>query len=170
MRSPIVKELLDGFKDYLRSEKPSPSLAQQLGYYAGTYICNEYLPTLSIFYETSRNMISVTWDERKEYERLNEFWLSDDDDNAKKEGFKQVGLYVNKMMQKYLPPILECYIPTVYLKPDEISDFKRGVSLALWDCDYCCYKIETNDDIHLDGDYGKYSLIKLFLDKNIFLK
>ena len=67
--------------------------------------------------------------------------------------------------KKYLPHILECRIYPIVV--ENIIDLKQGIRDSLWDCDNCCYKIKTDDDIIIENAekyYNMFSIVKLNLD------
>jgi hypothetical protein len=133
--------------------KTKPSIAYHLGYYVGIHLINRYLPTLSVDEIKDKNGISVTYAEGKEYRRLTDDWFNTRNEIERKILFEKANKFHNVLINKYIPPILKCHIYNfnLDLNSSEILDFKEGISYALWDFDFCYYKV-TIDDIIFDGD------------------
>jgi hypothetical protein len=115
-----------------------------LGVYVGEYIVENYLPTLSIDYVTSRKCIKVSEDETNENKRLSEDWFNSIDhtkseDKGDPEKWK---LYIEsrkKIKEKYLPKILNCWLGI--LKYNDEEKFKTGLINSLWNSDICHYSL-----------------------------
>ena len=121
----------------------------QLGYFVGEKIVDDFLPTLDTDGITSRHVIKVSDEDRAENKMLEEDWYEStrygknwDGENEKGNKSKWDAYFKhNKMLEeKYLPEILECYLPVLNLRNEE--DFKEGLIDNLWNCDMCCYELK----------------------------
>ena len=134
------------------------SVAFHLGLYVGEYIIKKYLPTLSVDYVKTNNNISVTCSEGDEYRRLENLWFVKCKDKVDKKEtdifFKNSRDYWHKLIEKYIPSELKCFIPNfnLELNETELLDFKEGISSSLWDSDCCHYDILVTNII-FDGEY-----------------
>jgi hypothetical protein len=145
-------------------------LNKQLGYYVGEYIVDHYLPTLNTDLLKTRNIINVSDEEFKEYEKLEDNWkrklkIYDGDGDSNKE-FEESKKYRNILANKYLPKILKCNVPKV--APTDIEQFKKGIVSALWNSDLSWYSCKTeNIEIKIyNDDYVWCSEIRLKLEIN----
>lgn len=163
----VVERLRKRLENHI-PKKPEPkSVEYQLGFMIGEYIVEKYLPTIDIYSQTNHT-INVSEEDRLEYERLDKIWFdkyhpNENKDIAKNDWFnlRTFGMSLEK---KYLPHILKCYVYPINVK--NIIDLKKGIRDSLWDCDKCCYKIETDDDIIIESEeyFEMYSIVKLNLD------
>ena len=133
------------------------SLDFQLGLFVGEYIFYKYLPTLSVDYWKTRNVIDVSPEEKVENDRLNDIWFKKAmvaKDRKSDEDWKAWHDYYKSLEVKYLPHTLDCRVYPLNLSNEE--DFKRGVRSALWNSDVCAYKCSTNEDIVIKYDNNGY--------------
>ena len=147
--------------------RKSLSLAYQLGYYVGQQIVDRHLPTLSCDEIQTRNTISVTCAEGDEYRRLNGVWFdkycntNDKDLDEDKPEWKALRAHHKILEDKYIPKILECYFSLLNIEDEYEDEFKRGVGIALWDCDCSYYCTEPeNIDIKID-EHQYFNIITL---------
>lgn len=125
------------------------TLNYQLGLYIGEYIITHHLPTLSTDMLKSRTIIQVSEEETAEWEKLNSkygpLYISDKDpDKEAKEESRTRIFYDNrkwyhKLEEKYLPETIKVTVPRFI--PTKIEEIKKGIELALWDCDMSHYKV-----------------------------
>lgn len=161
-------KIVERLRKRLENYKPKPiepkSVEYQLGFMIGDYIVAEHLPTIDVYCQTIHT-INVSEEDRLEYERLDKLWYKNYNDgknkNEAKEDWFNLRTFAMSLEKKYLPHILECRVYPIDVK--NIIDLKQGIRDSLWDCDRCCYKIETDDDIVIENIYG-FSYIKLNLD------
>jgi hypothetical protein len=161
-KNKVVERLRERMKNHIPKKPESKSVEYQLGFMIGDYIVEKYLPVIDIYSQT-KNTINVSDEDRIEYERLNKLWFKTDfhDKHVAKDEWFNLRTFGMSLEKKYLPHILKCYIYPISV--ENIIDLKRGIRDSLWDCDKCCYKIETDDDIIIENEYG-FSFIKLNLD------
>lgn len=165
-KTKIVERLINRLENY----KPAPiepkSVEYQLGFMIGEYIVSEYLPTIDVYCKT-HHTINVSEEDRLEYERLDKLWYDkyNHSKNEAKEDWFNLRTFAMSLEKKYLPHILECRIYPIVV--ENIIDLKQGIRDSLWDCDNCCYKIKTDDDIIIENAekyYNMFSIVKLNLD------
>lgn len=142
----------------------------QFGYYVGLEIVHRHLPTLSTDMIQSRNTIQVSEEDSLENKRLDTEWYVTTKHGGEWNGVNENGdkekwnlLYQhNKMLEKkYLPNPLKCHMSILNIQ--DIDEFKKGLEVALWDCDMCSYNIEPeNIKIYDDEDYY-FTIIELIL-------
>lgn len=164
--SRFFRELTPEKKEELKQERilriKEMSLEYQLGIYIGEYIVLKYLPTLSIDMIRSRNIISVTSEEQREYEELDRAWhdkvsnnrnLPDSSKSAPEE-WDALMKFRRKMESKYLPKKLECYLSP--LNVNDLEKLKKGIMSSLWGCDMSYYNCSKTDDIEIVFDEDGY--------------
>lgn len=143
--------------------KPETNIAYQLGFYVGEQLVHQYLPTLSVDDIQTCNNISVTCAEGDHYRKLYDIWCKQyhiDNKSAAKE-WHEYKAYSKLLEDKYLPKELECYFDLLDLKENDISSFKEGLILSLWDCDCCSYSLSPDDiKIEPNRNGSKIFLIK----------
>lgn len=144
----------------------------QLGLYIGNYIVDRFLPTLSTDMIRSRTVINVTEEEKTEYERLDSIWYNLVSQNSEKmlakNEWNALQVYRKKLDNKYLPPVLECYVTLIRVSEDKVLDLKKGIRQSLWDCDMCSYKCDP-DDIEM-SESGWHTILKFPLDDKLYLQ
>ena len=157
------RELLKGLKPI--KTKVVDDLNYYLGLSVGENIVNNFLPTLNTDMLKTDRIIQVSeeetkiWEEMKAEYQKKYMWARDKD--VKEEGTRQ--FYKNRewyhiLEEKYLPETIEIRITKV--KPTNIKEFKRGVEVALWDCDLSHYKVK--DGFFYEGhEYGWCSIVTL---------
>jgi len=145
------------------------SLSTQLGYYIGEYIVGRFLPTLSCDMIQSFHVLKITDEEQTEYDRLDELWYNkrfikpiNEGDEHSKEEWENLKSFRKKLKEKYLPEILECYLPILEKDNIDIDLFKKAVGVALWDCDFSYYRCEP-DNIEIIFATEKYDFPKIIL-------
>jgi hypothetical protein len=161
-KNTVVERLRERLKNHI-PKKPEPkSVEYQLGFMIGEYIVAAHLPTIDVYCQNNHT-INVSEEDRLEYERLEKIWFDKDFHNKRiaKEEWFNLRTFAMSLEKKYLPHILECRIYPINV--ENIIDLKQGIRDSLWDCDKCCYKIETDDDIIIETEFG-FSFIKLNLD------
>lgn len=147
--------------------KAALTLAYQLGMYVGEYIVNGFLPTISVdSIHTSKN-ISVTCGEGDECRRLNDLWFrkthTREDSDAE---WSALRAYHAMLEDKYLPEMLECHIAPLNVSDADMPEFKRGLGVALWDCDCSHYSTDPDDITVSDDESELYTLITLRKSEN----
>lgn len=147
----------------------SKSVQYNLGLMVGEYIVSRYLPTLSIYYLKTNNLIEITDEEKSEHKRLDEIFdnTSRGDKELYKTNWNALKAYESSLERKYYPKILECNIVAHINLDDNLDDVKQGIFDSLWDCDCCSYnidfdKIKIEDAPHNYAWFG--STISLELD------
>lgn len=166
IRSEFFKSLTPEKKEELRQKRinriKQMSLEYQLGVFIGEYIVHKYLPTLSIDMCTSRNVISVTSEEQREYDELDRAWYDKvssnrhlpDSSKSAPEEWDKLMKFRREMESKYLPKTLDCYIHS--LNVENLKELKKGVIVSLWNCDMSHYKCSKTDDIEIILDENGY--------------
>ena len=150
----------------------SKSVQYNLGLMVGEYIVSRYLPTLSIYYIKTNNLIEITEAEKTEHKRLDEIWhhTSRDDKELSKTNWNALKAYESSLESKYYPKVLECNIVANINLDDNLDDVKQGIFDSLWDCDCCSYNIDL-DKIKIEDapmDFAWFgSTISLELDTKI---
>jgi hypothetical protein len=142
----------------------------QFGYYVGLEIVRGYLPTLSTDILQSRNVIQVSEEDSLENERLDTEWYvttkhggewNGVDENGDKEKWDLYHQHNKMLEKKYLPNPLKCHMDILNIQ--DLDGFKKGLRVALWDCDMCSYNIEPeNIKIYDDDDYY-FTIIEFIL-------
>lgn len=128
------------------------SVSEQLGYYVCEYIIRHYLPVLSCESIHTNHVIKISEEEQKKYDKLHDDWFyksikkraSDPDVNNEKEWNKYLDFY-HKLVEKYIPEKLECYVPILDKKNLNIELFKEGFVNSLWQSDISHYSCKTKD-------------------------
>ena len=138
------------------------TLAYQLGFYIGEIIVDKYLPTLNVDLIQTKKVISVSELEAEKCKLLNDAWFdkkiknmcSDEDKEKSSElEWKELRAYHEMLEEKYLPKTLECYFNLLYINKQDVSEFKKGIISALYDCDCSHYSIkEEKINIVYDKD------------------
>lgn len=165
-KSKILERLLEKVKNYKPKPIKSNSVEYQLGYMIGEYIVMKYLPILDVFGYTN-NTIYTSIEDYKKYESLNDIWFNKHKENNNNSiEWNNLQEFSKELEIKYMPHILECYVP--YIEVNNIVELKAGIRKSLWDCDICSYKIETDDDIVIETFENRHildnSIIKLKLN------
>ncbi|MCK9416839.1 hypothetical protein M0Q97_09305 [Candidatus Dojkabacteria bacterium] len=166
-KTKVVERLKKRIENYIPKKLESKSIEYQLGYMIGEYIVAAYLPTIDVYCHTSHT-ICVSEEDRLEYERLDNLWYENynhgKNKNEAKEDWFNLRTFAMSLEKKYLPHILECRIYPIDVK--NIIDLKQGIRDSLWDCDNCCYKIKTDDDIIIEKYEPPFyfSVVKLNLN------
>lgn len=138
-----------------KKKEPEVSLELQLGFYVGDYIVLKYLPTLSTDMMHSPNLVEVSEEDTIRYNELHDIWSKKRDTLPQeecKEEWETYRGFANQLQDKYLPPILECYISKVK-SIKNMDEFIRGIAVSLWDCDMCCYDTKT---IKIDDEDSEF--------------
>ena len=151
----LEQALESGSKKLKLGTKENPtSTSLQLGLYVGEYIVHRYLPTLSCEGLRTPTQISVTCAEGDKVRRLESVWYetSFKDEELRKSRFDDFLNYLRTLENKYLPKTLFCSIPYLNISDENLTDFKEGLILTLWDCDCCHYSLEPQDIIVSDGE------------------
>jgi hypothetical protein len=138
------------------------SLAFQLGFNVGEQIVDIHLPTLSCDMLQTRKVISVSSEEELECKRLNDVWFAKrmefrgNDNEASKateKEWKEVRAYHEMLEEKYIPETIECRFNVLNVTEENMDEFKKGISVSLWDCDCSHYSTkEENIDVKVDDD------------------
>lgn len=150
--------------------RASWTLAYQLGYYVGEQIVDRFLPTLSVDAIHTNNNISVTCAEGDECRRLNDVWYSkrmsskDDDDKSSEVEWNALRAYHEMLEVKYLPKTVDCPFQLLNIREEDMKDFKKGISVSLWNCD-CSHYSTKPEDIEVKADEeGWFTTITLKRD------
>ena len=164
-KTKVVERLRKRLENYTPKKLEPKSIEYQLGFMIGEYIVAAYLPTLNVNYQ-SNNTINVSDEDRIEFERLNKLWFYKELKNKKtaKEEWFNLRTFAMSLEKKYLPHTLECRIYPIEV--ENVVDLKKGIRDSLWNCDRCCYKIETDEDIIIERVEPPFyfSIVKLNLD------
>ena len=144
-------------------DKPR-SLEWQLGYYVGEHIVRFFLPTLSIDYMEGKNVIQVSEEETKEYERIHgELRTTRNGDKyLTDEKWDAYIAYRHMLVEKYLPPVLECYVPQVVI--ENKAEFAKGIESSLWSSDKAYYTCPP--DVEMEND-DLFWLTKILLPRDL---
>ena len=143
------------------------SLEYQLGVFIGEFIIGNYLPTLNIDSLLTHTVINVTEDEKNKYDELNDLWFKSvrGDKDISNTNWNNMRRFQLEMENKYLPPVIECYVPGF-----DVQDYvtlKEGIRESLWDSDLCHYSIDVDNidineyDEKINYHYPMRRLIKL---------
>lgn len=144
-------------------EDKKRSLEWQLGYYVGEHIVRFFLPTLSIDYMEGKNVIQVSEEETKEYERIQgELRTRKDGGNVVDEKWHTYIAYRDMLVEKYLPPVLECYVPQVVV--ENKAEFAKGIEASLWSSDKAYYTCPP--DVEMEND-ELFWLTKILLPRDL---
>jgi len=172
-RRQITDKERDEFRKSRLDARSKLTLAFQLGFYVGEQIVNRYLPTLSVDSIQTRKIISVTSDEQREATRLNDVWFDKvisfkgtdvEKEKATKEEWNALRTYHEMLEEKYLPKTIECHFSLLNVTENDMEEFKKGISLSLWDCDCSHYSVkEENIGVVADED-GYFTVITLIKD------
>ena len=161
-RQAIVKRRLEA--------RAKLSLAFQLGFYVGEQIVNRYLPTLSVDSIQTRKVISVTNDEQHEATRLKDIWFDKaiafkgtdvEKEKATKEEWNALRTYHEMLEEKYLPKTIECHFSLLNVTENDMEEFKKGISISLWDCDCSHYSVKEENIGVVADDEGMFTVITL---------
>lgn len=118
-------------------DKPR-SLEWQLGYYVGEHIIAHDLPTLSVDGWLSRKVVQVSPEDAEGLERIQKTLRQGKDDRTiQDENWKAYLAYRDMLEDKYLPQVLECYVPQIVVENKE--ELINGIEAALWNCDMSHY-------------------------------
>lgn len=147
------------------------NLSNLLGYYIGEYIVRRFLPTLSCDMLLSHNVIEITKEEQEKYTILNETWFQktmEKDENGKKlpteKEWNELQEFRKILTEKYIPETLDCYIPILEEKDLDIELFKKGLGVALWDCDMSYYLCDPKD-IEINFREGRFDFPSIILKR-----
>jgi len=164
---------VEEFRQKRLSSRANLTIAFQLGFYVGEEIVNKYLPTLSVDMFQTRKVISVTIEEYNECKRLDEVWFEksmsfERDDNKKSEATKEewqaLRAYHEILEEKYLPKTIDCHFGLLNITENDMEEFKKGVSLSLWDCDCSHYSVKEEDISVVPDEDGYFTVITLKRD------
>jgi len=146
------------------------SLEYQLGFHIGNYIVCQYLVVLDIDSLQTRNVINVSVDEKNKYEQLNDKWFNtvlfkelNSTDN-----WKELRLFHNEMIKKYIPEELICYVD--YFDVENMSEFKDGLEDSLWNSDLSHYSLNEIVEISEDEKWinqGRIIKLKRVINEKI---
>lgn len=167
IKNTVVERLRERLENYTPKKLEPKSIEYQLGFMIGEYIVAEYLPTIDVYCHTNHT-ICVSEEDKLESERLNKLWLKNYNHGKNKDEAKEDWFNLRKfdmeLEKKYLPHTLECRIYPIEV--ENVVDLKKGIRDSLWNCDRCCYKIETDEDIIIERVEPPFylSIVKLNLD------
>lgn len=163
LRRKITPEFLKKMKEERINEKKSKSLEYQLGFYVGQYIIDHYLLTLSVDIIKTRNVIEVSKEDTDKLKDLEEIWLKSsinkNDEESTNHFWNQYMKFYKVINEKYYPKILKCHLST--LNVENITEFKRGLIVSLWDCDCCAYSLKPEEIKIYDEDDMFFTIIEL---------
>lgn len=168
-------------------KRESLTLAYQLGYYIGEEIVNRFLPTLSCDSIHTNNNISVTCAEGDECRRLNDVWfnktqevrynlnkesrekqdgkksweIDDESRKATEKEWEELRAYHKMLEEKYLPKTLECKFQILNINPNDMDEFKKGISHSLWNCDCSHYSTKEEEIVVEADEEGWFTVITL---------
>jgi hypothetical protein len=167
----ITPEMKEKWKQKRIEEKNKLTSEYQLGFYVGLEIVHRYLPTLSTDMLQSRHVIEVSKEDTLENERLDTEWYETTkhggkwngvDENGNKEKWELFHQHNKMLERKYLPNPLECFIDLLNIL--NIDEFKKGLRVALWDCDMCSYNIEPENIKIYEDENVMFTIIEFKLD------
>lgn len=167
----ITPEEVEKMKQKRIEQKNKLTLEYQLGYYVGLEIVHRYLPTLSTDMLQTRNVIEVSEEDSLENERLDTEWYvttrhggkwNGVDENGDKEKWNLYHQHNKMLEKKYLPNPLKCHMDILNIQ--DMDEFKKGLRVALWDCDMCSYNIEPENIKIYDDEDVMFTIIELCLD------
>ncbi len=149
------------YKKERLERRASLTLAYQLGILIGEEMVR-YLPILSCDNIETRGVISVTCAEGDEYRRLQNIWFNSSRVNdGDTEEWKAVRAYDKILEDKYLPVTFERRFNMLNISENDMADFKKGISMAVWDCDFSNYSCDLDTiDVVADED-GYFTKITL---------
>ncbi len=158
-----MKIRYDKIINKLKNEPPkvyiSHSLEYQLGIMIGDFIISKYLPTLSTDSIYTNYIIDVSQDDTIENERLYDLWYNSNSNNS----FQELSEHSIKLKNKYLSPILECYVPRISSVTNE-QDLIKGINDSLWGCDCSYYTTDGIEFINNDRIFNTMICLKLSND------
>jgi len=98
----------------------------------------------------TRTIIEVSIDDENEHNRLEDnwqrkVWANNRDTKAASEEWEEYQAYRKVLIEKYLPEKLECPLPILELDELDITLFKEGLGVSLWDCDMSHYSCDPKD-------------------------
>lgn len=139
----------------------------QLGLFVGMHIVDHFLPTLSTDMLQSRNVIKVSDEDATKYKELSDDWYNKHNDKNVDEYTVKTAwdvhfTHMKELDKKYLPHVLECHLPALNIT--NMSEFKKGIEVALWDCDMCSYKVNEDEFDVINDDHRYFTRIDLKLD------
>lgn len=156
--SRLTPEKKEEMRKRALEERASLTLAYQLGFYVGEEIVHRFLPTLSVDDIQTRNSISVTCAEGDECRRLDDVWYSkrnsskeDNNNDSSEAEWKALRAYHEMLEEKYLPKTVRCSFQLLNITEENMEEFKKGVGVALWDCD-CSHYSTKPEDIEVKAD------------------
>lgn len=172
MKSDVVKKLMDELTPekmvemkQKRIERKKTILCEwQFGYFVGEKIVHCFLPTLSIDAMPSTNVISVSEEDTKEYEKLKAKWFNLKNNKQLKDSEEEWNslLRFNKILRdKYLPNPLLCYLEPLNIIDEK--EFKKGLITSLWNSDICHYDITPENIKIYDDEDIFFTIIELKL-------
>lgn len=149
------------------SNKETKSLAYNVGVYLAEYIMRADMPCL--YHDAwTKNVISTTWGEHKQLQRLEEAWFtkynSQETKNAKDTEKHKVSemewneflKYRYVLKEKYLPHTLTSLVPFIDFSNEETNkEIKEGFISAMWDSDHCEYSLKE-EDIVFENEVSRY--------------
>lgn len=135
------------------------SMDYYLGCYIGEFIVTHWLPCLSCDHDTL-HQIQISDEEQIEYTRISGLISIITNEESQKRWDDYIS-YRKMLKKKYLPEILECYVPNFV--SENMEDIKRGIRESLWDSDVCNYQITKNEDVEIGEDPGSWCQRKITL-------
>jgi len=143
------------------------NVSYQLGYFVGEHIIRWDIPTLNVDLLQTRRLINVSDEENEKHSRLNKLWRetamkkrSDKKNKELKEEYDKrwndLLVYYKKLVKKYIPEELECYVNVLEDDGLDVEKFKLGLTESLWQSDLSHYSCNPSDvDIKFsDSVYG----------------
>jgi len=141
------------------------SLESQLGFYVGEYIYQHFLPTLSTDKLKSRKVVQVSEEDAVENARLETVWAACMKSNDSETEEWKAYYNHNKMLElKYLPHVLKCHIPQIYV--ENIEEFKKGLIDSLWNSDLCVYSLKP-ENIKIGSQEKYFTSIEFALGSTV---
>lgn len=144
-------------------------MSYDMGLVVGELIVYRFLPTLNLDCIQGRNVVDVSDEDLVEFNVLDkkysdlirESGYKSNDENTKV--FEALRSFRHSMAKKYLKDELVCMF--FRLHPNNIEDFKRGISDSLWDSDMSWYSCDLDK---IDVEHIEY--FKNFEKTKITLK
>ena len=118
----------------------------------------------------TRKVISVTSDEYRECENLDNIWYNKrilldgteiEKTNATKKEWDALRVYHKMLEDKYLPKTIDCHFCLLNISENDMKEFKKGIGFSLWDCDCSHYSVNEENISVVADDIGMFTVITL---------
>lgn len=145
--------------------KNSLTLAYQFGYSIGEVVSFR-VPVLSCDWLKTQHVIDITEEEMIKHESTCEDHsnASKDKNVSKEEVDNLLKIHFDyriELRKKYLPETFETFVKIINVSDDDMIDFKKGMSSALWNSDRCLFSNKPEDIIITDEENLHFTKISL---------